>query len=106
MRTLTKQLAFAAVLAFSTTSMVGCGLLGDEEAAEEKKDGEQKDGDKKDGDKKEDAKPAEIPAYAPEGDDAELKKEGAKDITADNAAEKAKEIEAALDKAIADAEAK
>ena len=48
---------------------------------------------------------ATIPDYAPTGDDAELKKEGAAGITADNALAKAKETEATLDKAIADLEA-
>ena len=47
-----------------------------------------------------------IPEYAPTGDHADMKKEAAKDITAENAVEKAKALEADLDKQIADMAAK
>ncbi len=80
----------------------GCGLLGggDEEKKDEAKEETKEDGEKKEEEKKDAAK-IEIPEYAPEGDDAELKKEGADGITADNAMDKAKELEKELDEALA-----
>ena len=49
--------------------------------------------------KPEDVK-VEIPEYAPTGDHADLKKEAAKDITADNAMDKAKALDTMLDDAL------
>ena len=81
----------------------GCGLLGGDDAKEgetkegEAKEGEAKEGEAKEGEAKEGEAKVEIPEYAPEGDDAELKKAGAEGITGDNAMEKAKELEKMLD---------
>lgn len=80
----------------------GCFLFEDDgETKEEVKEGEKKEGEMKEGEKKEEAAKVEVPAYAPEGDDAEMKKAGAEGITADNAMEKAKELEKELDEALA-----
>lgn len=49
-------------------------------------------------------KKVEIPAYEPEGEHADVKKEAAAGITAENALEKAKALEAELDKALAGGE--
>ncbi|MCP4500304.1 MAG: hypothetical protein GY822_10130 [Deltaproteobacteria bacterium] len=95
MRKLTQRVLLASILALSATTFAGC-----DDSEEAKKDA----GVAKKDDRKREKK-VEIPAYEPTGDDAEMKKEGAKDITADNAMEKAKEIEAALDAEIGKAKA-
>lgn len=52
----------------------------------------------------EEPKKVEIPPYAPTGEHADAMKAAAADITADNAAEKAKALEAQLDEALKSAE--
>jgi hypothetical protein len=49
---------------------------------------------------KEEPKAPEIPEYNPTGDHADIKKEAAKDITADNAMDKAKALDGQLDEAL------
>jgi hypothetical protein len=58
---------------------------------------EEKPEEPKEEPKPEEPKKPEIPEYAPTGDHADIKKEAAKDITADNAMDKAKELDSALD---------
>lgn len=88
-----KKIAAMALAAAFSTALLGCT----EEAPTEETVQEEP--------KEEEPKAAEVPAYEPTGEHADIKRQAAEGINADNAAETATKLEADLQKQIAGLEA-